>query len=377
MFKNVATKIAVFAFDTATGVGMTGDAANITAYVSKDYGSVTALADTSAAEMDATNAPGWYVFDLAQAETNADALVITGKSSTSGVSVVGQQIFTTPNRFSSLVIGASGVADANTVELAGETVIAGAAVTFPGEVAAADDLAQVQLVTDRLATTLEPASGSPGEFRFSADALVNTPAGSGGGGDCPSAAEIAAAVWDEPISGHLDSGSTGAALNAAGSSGDPWATPLPGAYGAGTAGHIIGTNLDAEVSTRASQSTADDILTDTGTTLPGTLATIAGYLDTEIAAIKAKTDNLPASPAAVGDIPTAVQNADALLNRDMSAVSDTNARSPLNALRFIRNRWVITGGTLSVKKEDDSTEAWNAAVSTTPGADPVTGNDPS
>lgn len=34
------------------------------------------------------------------------------------------------------------------------------------------------------------------------------------------------------------------------------------------------------------------ILTDTGTTLPGTLATIAGYLDTEIAAIKAKTDGL-------------------------------------------------------------------------------------
>ncbi|MGE3835237.1 MAG: hypothetical protein AB7H43_10670, partial [Acidimicrobiia bacterium] len=47
-----------------------------------------------------------------------------------------------------------------------------------------------------------------------------------------------------------------------------------------------------------------------------TLATIAGYLDTEVAAIlaavdteiasiKAKTDNLPAAPAATGDIPSA------------------------------------------------------------------------
>lgn len=31
------------------------------------------------------------------------------------------------------------------------------------------------------------------------------------------------------------------------------------------------------------------------------LAIVAGYLDTEVAAIKAKTDNLPASPAAAGD----------------------------------------------------------------------------
>jgi hypothetical protein len=34
------------------------------------------------------------------------------------------------------------------------------------------------------------------------------------------------------------------------------------------------------------------------------LASIAGYIDTEVAAIKAKTDNLPASPAATGDAMT-------------------------------------------------------------------------
>lgn len=42
------------------------------------------------------------------------------------------------------------------------------------------------------------------------------------------------------------------------------------------------------------------------------LATVAGYIDTEVAAIKAKTDNLPASPAATGDIPTAAAVADAV-----------------------------------------------------------------
>lgn len=106
------------------------------------------------------------------------------------------------------------------------------------------------------------------------------------------------------------------------------------------------------------------------------LATLTGYVDTEVAAIKAKTDLIPASPAAVGDIPTALQNADALLNRDMSAVSDTNDRSPLNAIRFLRNKWSVSGGTLTVKKEDDTTTAWTAAVSSDASAEPVTGSDP-
>lgn len=47
--------------------------------------------------------------------------------------------------------------------------------------------------------------------------------------------------------------------------------------------------------------------------------TLATYVDTEVAAIKAKTDNLPASPASVSDIPTANQNRDAVLNALPSA----------------------------------------------------------
>lgn len=42
------------------------------------------------------------------------------------------------------------------------------------------------------------------------------------------------------------------------------------------------------------------------------LTAIDDFLDTEIAAIKAKTDNLPANPAAVSDIPTAAAIADAV-----------------------------------------------------------------
>ena len=81
----------------------------------------------------------------------------------------------------------------------------------------------------------------------------------------PSAETVAQAVWDEQISGHLGAGKTGAALNAAGSSGDPWSTSIPGSYASGTAGNVVGNNLNAKIGD-----------------------------------VKTKTDNLPASPAAVG-----------------------------------------------------------------------------
>ncbi len=72
-------------------------------------------------------------------------------------------------------------------------------------------------------------------------------------------------------------------------------------------------------------------------------------------------------------VPTALENADALLNRDMSAVSDTNSRSPLNALRFVRNGFGIAGTTLTVLKEDDTTPAYTRDLTTDAAADPITG----
>lgn len=50
-------------------------------------------------------------------------------------------------------------------------------------------------------------------------------------------------VWEDVLAEHLTAGSTGNALNAAGSAGDPWATALPGLYGAGTAGRLVGRSL--------------------------------------------------------------------------------------------------------------------------------------
>jgi hypothetical protein len=60
MRRAVAQTIDIDVIDGATGQPKTGDAANLTLYVSKDDGTLTALADTSATEVSATNAKGTY-----------------------------------------------------------------------------------------------------------------------------------------------------------------------------------------------------------------------------------------------------------------------------------------------------------------------------
>ena len=78
----------------------------------------------------------------------------------------------------------------------------------------------------------------------------------------------------------------------------------------------------------------------------------------------------------IWDPSSAVSDADALLKRDMSAVTGESARSPLNAIRFLRNKWDVAGGVLTVKKEDDATTAWTAAITSNASAKPIVGSDP-
>jgi hypothetical protein len=130
-----------------------------------------------------------------------------------------------------------------------------------------------------------------------------------GGGSTP--ATIAAAVWDEALAGHAGVGSAGAALTAAGSAGDPWSTALPGAYGAGTAGELLGTTIPAAIATvdTVVDTTAVTVATNLNATISSrasqaSVDTLAGYVDTEVTAIKARTDLIPDAPAAVGSAMT-------------------------------------------------------------------------
>jgi hypothetical protein len=78
--------------------------------------------------------------------------------------------------------------------------------------------------------------------------------------------EVANAVWNELILNHLGAGTVGSALNSAGSSGDPWGTQLPGVYGVGTAGKILGDRIDAAITSRATAESTSS--------LSGTLSSI-------------------------------------------------------------------------------------------------------
>lgn len=428
MKKNVSGQVIGAQMCSATdGSNFTG---TVTVYVTGDGG--TQAIGSVGSGVCAHEGNGFHTYAPAQAETNYDHVAFTfiGTGAVSSTVQVYTSFPQAGDAFGRLGAPAGASVSADIAGVQSDTndiqtripaalvsgrmdasVGAMAANTMTASALASDAVTEIQsgLATAAALATLDDyVDTEVAAIKAKTDLIPASPAAVS---DIPTAAAVADQVWDEILSGHSGVGSTGAALAAAGGSGDPWATALPGAYGAGTAGQIVGDYIDAAISSisgldaagvraavglasanldtqlGAIDTVVDAVLVDTaeiGTAGAGltalasaaNLATLAGYVDTEVAAIKAKTDNLPASPAAVGDIPTATENADALLNRDMSAVSDTNARSPLNALRFIRNKWSISGSTLTVTKENDTTAAWTAAVSTTPGADPVTGNDP-
>lgn len=231
-------------------------------------------------------------------------------------------------------------------------------------------------------------------------------------------AEIADGVWDELIAGHLGAGSTGAALNAAGSAGDPWTTLIPGAYGAGTAGHRLGNIPDAVAGAAggvfiagANAATTVNITGSITGNLSGSVGSVTGAVGSVTGAVGSVTGNVGGNvTGSVGSVAgnvggnvvgstasvsaavtvgtnndktgyalsTAGNNAaaDALLKRDWTLVGAPAARSALNALRFLRNLWVVTAGTLHVTEEDDTTDAWTAVLTTDATADPVIGSDP-
>ena len=68
--------------------------------------------------------------------------------------------------------------------------------------------------------------------------------------------------------------------------------------------------------------------------------------------------------------------ADAIFKRDFSSISGEANRSMLNALRFLRNKWWVTGVTLTVTKEDDSAVAWTSTVAGDSDANPIISSDP-
>jgi hypothetical protein len=155
MFKNVTgQKIRVFAFNRLTNEPETGDAANITGKVAKDHAAAAAITDTNPTEVE----DGYYLFDLTQAETNADVLDFYPESSTGDVQVIAVPgtVYTVPANFTALGIESDGdLTKVNTLD--GHTAQTGdsyARIGAPAGVSIAADLLTIANATDDLETRL-------------------------------------------------------------------------------------------------------------------------------------------------------------------------------------------------------------------------------
>lgn len=290
--KNTAYRV-TFPILDADGDLVTG-ASGLDSEVSKDAGT---FADCTNEATEIATSSGVYYLDLTSTEMNADTVAIIVKTSTSGAKTTVITLYPvestdidvnvtafggTAGTFSggrpevnSTHWGgtavASAVVSANTIQISGDSGAADNAesffdgtgyagtnnviptVTTATNVTTVNGLASGVITATSIAadaiTAAKIADGAIDANTFASGAITSTAIAADAIGASELAsdavAEIADAVWDEVLSGHLTAGSTGNALNAAGSAGDPWSTSLPGSYGSGTAGYIVGNNADS------------------------------------------------------------------------------------------------------------------------------------
>lgn len=148
----------------------------------------------------------------------------------------------------------------------------------------------------------------------------------------PTAGENADAVWDELMSGHSVSGSYGERI-------------------------LRARSTQAEVQVTGSFHVASDV----HQFQPAVIDNAAFAADALAAT------NFAAS---VGQ-----EFADAILGRNIAGGSD-GGRMVKDALRFLRNRFAVSSGTLTVYQEDDTTAAWTATVTGDAAANPIVESNP-
>ena len=346
--------------------------------------------------------------DSGAIKTKTDFLPSATAGSSGGVFIAGSNAATTVNITGNVTGNVSGSVGsvtarvtANTDQLAGQTVTAAAGVTFPTSVASPTNITAGTITT---VTNLTNAPTS-GDFTSTMKTSIGTAV----------AASAVASVTGN-VGGNV-TGSVGSVVGAVGS--------VTGNVGGNVGGNVTGSIgslatqakadvnaevdaaiVDAALATAANLATVDTvvdaILVDTAeigaagaglTALASAsaLSTVAGYVDTEVGAIKAVTDKLDdtlendggtyrftaaalAEGPSGGSAPTTAQIADKILGRSLEGGTD-GGRTVQDALRSLRNKSAIAGGTLTVYEEDDSTPAWTATVTTAAG-DPLSSIDP-
>ncbi len=296
LFKNTASqKIIVFAFDTTNNTAKTGDAANLTAYIAKDDGSVTALTDTSATELDSTNAKGYYSFDITQTETNADKILVSAKSSTANIAVIGAPalIFTRAPNSGALSIDSNGRVDV--IKVAGATQTAG------------DIIADTNDIQSRL-----PAALVSGRMDSSVGAMAS---------DVITSTALAGSAVTEIQSGlsTLDAAGVRTAVGLASANLDTQLSDIEDKV------DDLETRLGTPTDLGSGATIAANLVDIEGQTdnLPGIetkIDTIDDFLDTEIVAIKTETDKIASIKTNTDQLTFSVANT---LNANITHVNET------------------------------------------------------
>lgn len=297
--KNQAYRV-TFPILDADGDLVTG-ATGLDSEISKDGGT---FVDCTNEATEIATSSGMYFLDLSSTEMNADTVAIIIKTTSSGAKTTPVVLY--PVTLAEAMLGVQ------TVQFSAGAVDAAAIATGAIDAdAIADNAIDAGALATGAITAAKFAAGAIDAAAIATDAITAAKIAADAIGASELAVdavnEIADQVWDEALAGHLGAGSTGAALNAAGSAGDPWATALPGAYGAGTAGKIVGDNINATVSSRATQASVDlidDFVDDLESRLGvpsnlGSGATIAANL----VDIEGQTDDIGVAGAGLTAIP--------------------------------------------------------------------------
>lgn len=353
LYKNTASqKMAVYAYTASTGAAKTGEAAQITGYISKDWGAAAAISDTNPTELDATNMPGWYVFDMTQAETNAEVLIIAAKSSTSGVLIDQYQVVTE----ASLPQTGDAYAVVNHADYGNAKLVRS---TTPANTLTVDAshqaLALTNAITNDAITAAAIANGAIDAATFAAGAITENSIAASAITNANFALTAGSQVWNTAVRSLSDK--TGYSLSASGLN----EISIKAASG-------VWNNVDRIV-------TGGSISATSGSVVAITVEDKTGY---SIAASGIGSTAIGASAINDQSITDGTRNeiSKNLLKFDLSTITGEAARSVLNAIRFLRNKWSISGTTLTVTKENDTDAAWQAEVSSTESADPITGIDP-
>ncbi len=251
-------------------------------------------------ETDVTNMPGWYEL-LMDEDTSLDAgdqsqimaLHITQASMAPAKLVI--EIYRPDVTAGETLTVASGIGQASVQSIANNAITAASNATDAIDAdAIADNAINAGAIASDAITAAKIATGAITSAKFAAGAIDAAAIADGAidaatlASDTITAAKIATGAFTAAkfAAGAIDAAAlaadAGTEIAAA-----VWDRLTSALTAVGSAGKLLVDNLNATVSSRATQTSVD---------------TIDDFLDTEVAAIKAKTDNLPSDPADASDI---------------------------------------------------------------------------